>query len=172
VQLRQRLERLGFVRIDLEHRLPGPHGLLVQLERVLVEHRDPFGDRLALVEVAGDLQVALEDLDQLARAVDAGEQPLEREEGVQPLGHLLERRAPGLDGVRGAAQRRLEDLGRHGPQLRLQIGIDRLDGALLERRGQRRVQPGGGGQGAHLGQRLGRLDVGEPGAAAALEGQV
>ena len=66
----------------------------------------------------------------------------------------------------------LEQLGRGSPELRLQIGIDRLDGPLLERHDQRRVQLGAEAQRLHRRQGLHRFHVGQPGPAAAVERQV
>ncbi len=105
VELRQRFQRLRLVGIDLEDRLPGPHGALGLLERVFIEDRDPLGDHLALVAVDGDLQVAFEDLHQLARATRAGQQALERQEDLPLVGPGGERRAPRFDGLGGPAER-------------------------------------------------------------------
>ncbi len=69
-------------------------------------------------------------------------------------------------------ERRLQQLGGGRPELRLQVGIDRLDRALLKRFDERRVELAGQPELLHRRQRLGRLHVGEPGAAAALERQV
>ena len=68
VQLRQRVQRLHVVGVDLEDRLPGAHRLLRLLERLLVEDGDPLGDHLPLVAVDGHLQVPLQHLDQLSGA--------------------------------------------------------------------------------------------------------
>ena len=60
-------------------------------------------------------------------------------ERVDVIGPRRERRPPGLDGLLGVGEELLREARRDAPQLRLQIGIDGFDGALLERGDERRV---------------------------------
>ncbi len=169
MELRQGLQRLRLVGIDLEDRLPGTHGALGFLERVLVEDRDPLGDHLAFVAVDGELQVAFEDLHQLARTSGAGQQALERQEISRSSG--LAASAARQASIASAARPSGDSssLAGRGPELRLQVGIDRFDRPSLQRHDQRGVQLGAEAERLHRRQGLHRLHVGQPGAAAAVK---